>query len=174
MSDFYNPDGGAGYRYDDPAFAHSLAASGYGYLSARSKLACLFPMTTRLEFMRALIARLYPICRSITGDGVRESLSILREHLPLEIHEVPTGTQVLDWTIPKEWNIRDAWIKNSAGERLVDFTKLNLHVVSYSVPIHQMMRLAELKDAPLHGPGSSYLGSLSDFLLQGVLGLLPE
>lgn len=103
-------------------------------------------MTERAEFMRGLIARLYPICRSITGDGVRESLSILREYLPLEIHEVPTGTQVLDWTIPKEWNIRDAWIKNPAGERLVDFTQLNLHVVSYSVPIHQKMRFAELQE----------------------------
>ena len=70
--------------------------------------------------MSALIARLYPICRSITGDGVRETLPSC-ERLPLEVHEVPTGTKVFDWTIPREWNIRDAWIKNSAGERLVDF-----------------------------------------------------
>ena len=96
--------------------------------------------------MHALITRLYPICRSITGNGVRETLRILREQIPIEIREVPSGTQVFDWTVPREWNIRDAWIKNPAGERIVDFQKLNLHVVSYSVPINRRMRLAELKD----------------------------
>ena len=103
-------------------------------------------MATPAQSMSALITRLYPICRSITGHGVRETLSILREQLPLEVHEVPTGTQVFDWTIPQEWNIRDAWIKNAAGERLVDFIKLNLHVVSYSIPIHQRMSFAALKE----------------------------
>lgn len=98
------------------------------------------------DAMRALITQLYPICRSITGNGVRETLKILQEHIPLEIQEVATGTQVFDWTVPREWNIRDAWIKNSAGKRLVDFHQLNLHVVSYSVPIHRRMRLAELKN----------------------------
>lgn len=96
--------------------------------------------------MPALMLRLYPICRSITGEGVRQTLRILREHIPLEIREVPTGTQVFDWTVPREWNIRDAWIKNSVGERIIDFRRLNLHVVSYSVPIHQRMRLAEFKE----------------------------
>ncbi len=96
--------------------------------------------------MMALIARLYPICRSITGAGVRETLAILKEQIPLQTHEVPTGTNVFDWTIPQEWNIRDAWIKDNTGERLVDFKKLNLHVMSYSVPIRARMRLAELKD----------------------------
>jgi aminopeptidase-like protein len=95
--------------------------------------------------MHALIKRLYPICRSITGNGVRETLSILREEIPLEVEEVPTGTKVFDWTVPKEWNIRDGWIKNSAGARLVDFRQLNLHVVSYSVPVRQRLRFAELK-----------------------------
>ena len=95
--------------------------------------------------MIALIKRLYPICRSITGDGVRETLSILREQIPLQVHEVPTGTQVFDWTVPREWNIRDAWIKNQAGDRLVDFQKLNLHVVSYSTPVRARMNFAELK-----------------------------
>lgn len=103
--------------------------------------------------MSALIARLYPICRSITGDGVRQSLSILREQIPLEIHEVPSGEKVFDWTVPPEWNIRDAWIKNVAGERLVDFQKLNLHVVSYSVPIHRRMRLSELRNHLFTVPG---------------------
>lgn len=96
--------------------------------------------------MSALIARLYPICRSITGDGVRETLAILQERIPLEIHEVPTGTEVFDWTVPLEWNIRDAYIKNAAGQRLVDFQELNLHVVSYSVPLHRRMAFSELKD----------------------------
>jgi aminopeptidase-like protein len=62
-----------------------------------------------------LIERLYPICRSITGDGVRETLRIVGEYAPVEQHEVPTGTRVFDWTVPREWNIRDAWIKNADG-----------------------------------------------------------
>ncbi|MGI8436274.1 MAG: DUF4910 domain-containing protein [Chthoniobacterales bacterium] len=103
--------------------------------------------------MSALIARLYPICRSITGDGVRETLSILSESIPLQVHEVPTGTEIFDWTVPREWNIRDAWIKNSAGERLVDFEKLNLHVVSYSSPVRHRLRLAELKEHLFTVPG---------------------
>ena len=93
-----------------------------------------------------LIRRLYPICRSITGDGLRETLHIIREQIPIELREVPSGTRVLDWIVPREWNIRDASIKNSAGDRLVDFRKLNLHVVNYSVPVKATMRLAELKD----------------------------
>jgi aminopeptidase-like protein len=96
--------------------------------------------------MHALIARLYPICRSITGNGVRDTLRVLQEYMPLQIREVPTGTPAFDWTVPREWNIRDAWIKNSAGERIVDFQKLNLHVLSYSVPVRCRMGLGELKD----------------------------
>ena len=93
--------------------------------------------------MHALISRLYPICRSITGEGVRETLRQLP--IPLEIHEVPSGTKVFDWTVPREWNIRDAWIKDSTGKKIVDFNQLNLHVVSYSLPIRKKMALAELK-----------------------------
>jgi aminopeptidase-like protein len=96
--------------------------------------------------MHELIAQLYPICRSITGNGVRETLHILSQHIPLGIHEVPTGTPVFDWIIPKEWNVRDAYIKNSLGEKVVDFQKSNLHLVSYSVPIKKRMPLAELKE----------------------------
>jgi aminopeptidase-like protein len=95
--------------------------------------------------MHDLITELYPICRSITGDGVRKTLAILRRYIPFEIHEVPTGTKVFDWTVPKEWNIRDAYVKNSKGERVIDFLKSNLHVVSYSRPIRQKMPLAELR-----------------------------
>ncbi len=103
-------------------------------------------METVGDKMHALVARLYPICRSITGDGVRDTLGIIHEQIPLEVHEVATGTKVFDWTVPEEWNIREAWIMDSAGERLIDFRELNLHVVSYSTPVRARLRLAELKD----------------------------
>jgi aminopeptidase-like protein len=93
----------------------------------------------------ALAARIFPICRSITGDGVRQTLREVGAHIDLDIHEVATGTPVLDWTIPREWNIRDAWIKNERGEKIVDFNRSNLHVMSYSVPVQRRMSLTELK-----------------------------
>jgi aminopeptidase-like protein len=93
-----------------------------------------------------LIKRLYPICRSITGDGVRETLHIVREFIPLQIYEVTSGTKVFDWTIPEEWNIKDAYIANARGEKLVDFKKLNLHVLNYSTPIDEKMGLEKLND----------------------------
>lgn len=93
----------------------------------------------------ALIERLYPICRSITGDGVRRTLDILGEHIALERHEVPTGTPVFDWTVPQEWNIRDAYIKATDGRKIVDFKQSNLHVVSYSTAVRARMTLAELR-----------------------------
>lgn len=102
-------------------------------------------MNESAEEMIRLITDLYPICRSITGDGVRKTLSILRKEIRLSIQEVPTGTPVFDWTVPKEWNIRDAYIKNANGERVVDFVKSNLHVVNYSVPVRAKMTLKELK-----------------------------
>jgi aminopeptidase-like protein len=95
--------------------------------------------------LHALIGELYPICRSITGDGLRETLQRLQRFVPLTIHEVPTGTPVFDWTVPREWNIRDAYVKSSRGERVIDFKKSNLHVLNYSVPIHKKMSLEELK-----------------------------
>lgn len=93
----------------------------------------------------ALLRRLFPICRSITGNGVRETLSILREYVPLKVHEVPTGTKAFDWTVPKEWNIGDAYIKDPSGKKIVDFKKNNLHVMGYSTPVRAKMRLAALK-----------------------------
>lgn len=131
------------------------------------------------EKMYGLVADLYPICRSITGDGFRETLRRLGRHpslevvrsnptgngrdagslladesrtvasagkAVLEIHEVPTGAQVFDWTVPREWNVRDAWVKNEAGEKVIDFHRSNLHLVNYSVPIHRKMPLAELRE----------------------------
>lgn len=95
--------------------------------------------------MYALCDRLFPICRSITGNGVRETLRVLQSICPaMTLHEVPTGTQVFDWTVPKEWNIRDAWIKNSKGEKILDFAKSNLHVMGYSIPVNQKVTLEEL------------------------------
>jgi aminopeptidase-like protein len=93
----------------------------------------------------ALIARLYPICRSITGDGVRETLSILSEYIPLQQQNIASGEAAFDWSIPREWNIRDAYIKDANGDRVVDFQKSNLHVISYSTPIQARMSLEELK-----------------------------
>jgi aminopeptidase-like protein len=97
------------------------------------------------ERMHALAAQLFPICRSITGDGVRETLRILQEHIPVEMLEVPSGTPVFDWTVPNEWNIRDAWIKNLQGERVIDFNAHNLHVMSYSVPVERRMSISDLR-----------------------------
>jgi len=95
--------------------------------------------------MYELVADLYPICRSITGHGVRETLRRIQKRIPLLLREVPTGTRVFDWTVPKEWNIRDAYVKDWRGERVIDFQKSNLHVVSYSVPVRARLPLDELR-----------------------------
>ena len=83
--------------------------------------------------MHDLMEKLFPICRSITGNGLRKSLKILQEIIPLKIIETPTNTQVYDWKIPKEWNINDAYIKNSKGEKIIDFQKSNLHVFGRTI-----------------------------------------
>ena len=93
----------------------------------------------------ALAAEIFPICRSITGDGVRRTIDVLAQHIQIQRHELPTGTPVLDWTVPNEWNISDAYIKNSQGQRVVDFQRSNLHVVNYSAPVSQRMQISELK-----------------------------
>jgi aminopeptidase-like protein len=95
--------------------------------------------------LAAWVAELYPICRSITGHGVRETLKRLQRLTPVTLHEVPSGTEVFDWTIPREWNIRDAYIKNDRGDRVVDFRRSNLHVVNYSVPVRARMSLEALR-----------------------------
>ncbi|GAB3583548.1 DUF4910 domain-containing protein [Amycolatopsis endophytica] len=133
--------------------------------------------------MHALVERMYPLCRSITGDGVRATLDAIGEHIPLDRHEVPTGTQVFDWTVPQEWNIRDAYIADADGKRVVDFRESNLHVVGYSVPVAATMTLAELRphlhtlpDHPSWVPyRTSYYSPTWGFCLaQETLDALPD
>ena len=101
------------------------------------------------ENMIALMRDLFPICRSITGEGFRETLRTVSKIAPLTFTEVPSGTRVFDWTVPREWNIRDAWIEDPSGKRVLDFKDSSLHVVSYSVPVRARMSLTDLK-AHLH------------------------
>lgn len=88
--------------------------------------------------------RLFPICRSITGNGVRETLKIISEIVPLKVYEIPSGTKVFDWIVPKEWNIQDAYIITPDGRKVADFKKHNLHIVNYSIPVHKKISFDEL------------------------------
>jgi len=97
------------------------------------------------EEMRALITELFPICRSITGAGLRQSLRIVGRVVPLAVTEVPSGTAVFDWVVPREWNIRGAWVKGPSGEIVIDFQRSNLHVLNYSSPFRGRLGLEELK-----------------------------
>ena len=96
--------------------------------------------------MYRMVFDLYPICRSITGNGVRETLQYIEKKISLKIHEVPSGTKVFDWSIPIEWNIRDAYVKDSKGNKVIDFQKSNLHVLNYSIPVQNKVSLQELKE----------------------------
>ena len=104
------------------------------------------PGTTEGQAIYDLVAELFPLPRSITGDGVRATLAIVGREIPLTVHEVPSGTPVLDWTVPPEWNLRAAWIVGPDGNRVLDATDNNLHVVGYSEPLHRRMPLAELRE----------------------------
>ncbi len=95
--------------------------------------------------LHSFAADLFPICRSITGNGIRETLARIKSCIPMQVVEVPTGEQVFDWKVPKEWNIRDAYVADSRGQRVVDFQKCNLHVMNYSVPVHERMPLSKLQ-----------------------------
>ena len=95
--------------------------------------------------MMDLAAELYPIPRSLTGDGVRATLERIARRIPLEVHELPTGTPVLDWTVPKEWSPREAWIRDPSGRRVVDLADHSLHLVGYSVPVHCRLSLNDLR-----------------------------
>ncbi len=90
-------------------------------------------------------SQLFPICRSITGDGLRQTLGMIGERIPLQMVEVPSGMRAFDWQIPAEWNVRDAYIADTNGVRLIDFKKCNLHVVNYSIPVHMVLRFDELR-----------------------------
>ncbi|MBU2548462.1 MAG: DUF4910 domain-containing protein [Proteobacteria bacterium] len=103
-------------------------------------------MPDRIEEIRAYLNRLFPVCRSITGPGNRETLKVLQEIVPLEIKEYPSSRPVYDWVVPPEWSIREAWIKNPDGQKIVDFDRSNLHVVSYSRPVSGKVSLAELEN----------------------------
>ena len=96
--------------------------------------------------MYQLAERLFPINRSLTGDGVRQSLLVLKEYIPeLQIHEVPSGTKAFDWIVPDEWNIREAYIENEDGKKIIDFADCNLHVIGYSEPIDKYVSYEELQ-----------------------------
>lgn len=114
-------------------------------------------VTSAGERMRALMEELYPICRSMTGDGVRATLDIMARSVPLRRHSVPSGTQVFDWTVNDEWNVRDAYVADRFGNRVIDFQEHNLHLVAYSEPVRARMTLAELR--PHLHTRPSYLGS---------------
>jgi len=97
--------------------------------------------------MYALCRELFPICRSLTGDGFRQSLAILKTHIPnLKVFEVPSGTKCFDWEVPREWNIRNAYIIDPDGNKFCDFKKSNLHVVGYSIPVKNTVSLDELQE----------------------------
>lgn len=97
------------------------------------------------KIMYELAGRLFPICRSITGDGFRQSLAMIREIIPeIQVFEVPSGTQVFDWTVPKEWNIRGGWIRDLKGNTIIDFRDSNLHILGYSVPVYATVSREEL------------------------------
>jgi len=133
--------------------------------------------------LHALMAELYPICRSLTGDGVRETIGILQREVPYETVEIPSGTSVYDWTVPREWNIRDAWIAGPDGERVVDFKDSNLHVLGYSVPVRERLSLEELREHLFTHPDNpdwipfrtSYYNETWGFCLAGrQLDALPD
>ena len=113
---------------------------------------CKMNITTNIGMeMYKLAETIFPICRSLTGDGVRQTLKILSNYIAqdggreLSLHEVPSGTQVFDWTVPKEWAIREAYIENEQGIHVIDMGENNLHVVGYSIPVDQWVTLDELK-----------------------------
>jgi aminopeptidase-like protein len=99
----------------------------------------------RIDPLWQFMEELYPVCRSITGEGARSTLRAIGQHVPLQITEVPSGTQVFDWEVPREWNVREAWVEHESGQRVVDLRNHTLHLMSYSVPVDTVLSLEELK-----------------------------
>ena len=99
---------------------------------------------TPAERLHSFVRELFPLCRSITGDGLRQTLQLIRRRIPLELHEVPSGTPVLDWHVPAEWNVKAARIETLSGRGVVDFADCNLHVVGYSMPVDAVVSREEL------------------------------
>jgi aminopeptidase-like protein len=89
---------------------------------------------------------LFPLCRSLTGGGVRATFDVIEEHIPIQRTEIPSGTKVFDWVVPDEWNIRDAYVAGPDGSRVIDFRRSPLHVVSYSEPVRTQLPLAKLRE----------------------------
>ena len=192
MSAYYAPDHARGVRWNDPAFGirwpeaertiseRDRALSGLPGLRTtrdadRGRAGGSGPRTRRAPPCCAACEDLYPLCRSITGDGLRQTLRLCRGDVPLALREVPSGTEVLDWTVPKEWSIRDAYIKNSQGDRIVDFRRSNLHVVNYSTPVTGSDVTDRAAAAHLHTlPDSTGLGAVPHVVLSRDLGLLPQ
>lgn len=102
--------------------------------------------TEELRQMEQMFDRLFPLCRSITGPGLRETLKIINEFMPLEQFAEQTGTKMFDWQVPEEWRIREAWLKGPRGEKIIDFKDHNLHVLNYSIPVNKQLSLEELKE----------------------------
>ena len=162
ISEVYSNEHARGFRWNDPAFGIEWPSSplviserdstypdialpcGRRTMDGEARIASVHAEAAGREAY-GLIRELYPLCRSITGDGLRRTLEVLKRYAPLQVNEVPTNTRVFDWTVPREWNIRDAWAKDPQGRKVIDFADSNLHVVSYSVPVHRVMPLQELK-----------------------------
>ena len=119
-------------------------------------------------------AQLYPICRSITGNGVRETLDLIGRRIELKRHEIPSGTKVFDWEVPLEWNIDDAYVLDAHDRKVVDFSAHNLHILNYSEPAQVSSAACGVAAETALAAGLSRLDSVSHELLPAAMGLLHE
>ena len=130
--------------------------------AAIATLADALPLARRAM---ELIGEIYPLHRSITGEGVRETLRRVARRVPLEVTEVPSGTPAFDWEVPPEWTLRDAYVADASGRRLIDVRRHALHVLGYSTPVRQRMSLDRVAPAPAHVAAAPRLDSVPDELL---------
>lgn len=114
-------------------------------MTSSDRLLDIDDLDTTGQELHRFASELFPICRSITGNGIRETLGRIQELIPLKIHEVASGTKVFDWEVPKEWNIHDAYVQDSSGTKVIDFQKHSLHILNYSVPVRTRLSLSELR-----------------------------